>query len=233
MNPNISPDNNPNVRVPENRRDTNVHNLIILDESGSMHSMYRSALNGVNETLQTIRATQAENPEQHHYVTLVSFCSLYRIRYNEIYSATPAERTADITEGQYDPNGGTPLYDAMGRAITELGAKVKEGDVVLVTVITDGEENTSTEYSRSAIKALVEARRAAGWVFTYIGANQDVDRVADSMSIKHRMSFTSDEDGASAMFIKERNARMNFFKKINDTDLSCNSLDDDDYFAGV
>ena len=35
-----------------------VHNLIVLDESGSMQSIYHPALTGVNETLQTIREAQ-------------------------------------------------------------------------------------------------------------------------------------------------------------------------------
>ena len=35
---------------------TNIYNLIILDESGSMRSIYEQALGGANETIQTIRA---------------------------------------------------------------------------------------------------------------------------------------------------------------------------------
>lgn len=52
-----------------------VHNLIILDESGSMSSIYRPALTGVNETLQTIRSAQEEHQNQQHFVTLVAFDS--------------------------------------------------------------------------------------------------------------------------------------------------------------
>ena len=37
---------------------TKVFNLIILDESGSMSCIERQALNGLNETLQTIRRAQ-------------------------------------------------------------------------------------------------------------------------------------------------------------------------------
>ena len=38
---------------------TNIYNLIILDESGSMTSIYEQALGGANETIQTIRVAQA------------------------------------------------------------------------------------------------------------------------------------------------------------------------------
>ena len=147
-----------------------VHNLIILDESGSMMSIYYPALTGVNETLQTIRGAQKEHPDQEHFVTLVAFDTSH---YNKIYHNTPAEKAIDISGEQYRPCGGTPLYDAMGRAINELHNKVTKGDVVLVTIITDGYENASREYNGKAIKSLVEAMRKEGWVFTYIGANQE------------------------------------------------------------
>ncbi len=189
-----------------------VHNLIILDESGSMMSIYKPALDGVNETLQTIRGAQEEHPEQEHFVTLVTFDTGH---FNQIYRDTPAAKASDIKTDQYRPNGGTPLYDAMGRSINELRSKVAKEDIVLVTIITDGYENASHEYDGKAIKSLVEAMRAEGWVFTYIGANQDVDAVAESMAIKHRMAFSADEASTKAMFEKERMARKKFHGKIS------------------
>ena len=51
--------------------------------------------------------------------------------------------------------------------------KVHEGDRVLATVITDGMENASEEYSGKTIKALVDRLREKGWTLAYIGANQD------------------------------------------------------------
>ena len=40
-----------------------VINLIILDASGSMSTIYNQALGGVNETLGAIRVAQNEHPE--------------------------------------------------------------------------------------------------------------------------------------------------------------------------
>ncbi|MDE7347175.1 MAG: VWA domain-containing protein [Muribaculaceae bacterium] len=188
-----------------------VHNLIILDESGSMMSIYSPALTGVNETLQTIRGAQDDHPDQKHFVTLVTFDTGH---YNRIYQNTPAEKAIDITEDQYSPCGGTPLYDAMGRSITELRPNIAKGDIVLVTVITDGYENASREYTGEAIKQLVKAMRMKGWVFTYIGANQDVDAVAESIAINNRMSFSANDTGTRAMFQKEKMSRKRFFSKI-------------------
>jgi len=203
----------------------NVYNLIILDESGSMQAIYRPALSGVNETLQTIREADKEHKEQKHFVSLITFDTGH---YNEIYQRTPADKAIDITEDQYRPCGGTPLYDAMGRAITDLRQHTGKDDVVLVTVITDGYENASREYTGRAIKSLVDEMKLQGWVFTYIGANQDVEAVAEAMSIDNRMAFDASDTGTKAMFEKELACRRTFFSKISKSQ----SIRDisDDYF---
>ena len=54
---------------------TRIFNLIILDESGSMQSIKTAALNGMNETLQSISNAQKKHEDQEHVVTLVSFNS--------------------------------------------------------------------------------------------------------------------------------------------------------------
>ncbi len=213
------------TKEPAKEGSQKVFNLIILDESGSMQSIYRPALSGVNETLQTIRESDKEHQDQSHFVSLITFDTGH---YKEIYKCTPAASAVDITEDDYAPCGGTPLYDAMGRAINDLRTKVSENDVVLVTVITDGYENASREYIGKAIKSLVEEMRGKGWVFTYIGANQDVEAVAESMSINNRMAFSADESGTKAMFEKELKSRKRFFSRIQcdrkSTDIS------EDYF---
>lgn len=206
-----------------------VHNLLILDESGSMQSIYQPALTGVNETLQTIREAQKEHDDQKHFVSLIAFDSGH---YNQIYCNTPAEKATDITQEQYRPGGCTPLYDAMGRSINELRPNVVKGDVVLITVITDGYENASREYNGKAIKALVEEMKGKGWVFTYIGANQDVEAVAESMSIDNRLAFEANKECTGAMFERECRSRKKFFGKLSQnmsmSDLSTGYFDEDD-----
>lgn len=205
-----------------------VHNLIILDESGSMHRIYQPALTGVNETLQTIRNAEKEHKNQKHFVSLIAFDSEH---YNEIYKHTVAEKAIDITEEQYRPGGCTPLYDTMGRAITDLRKKVGKEDIVLVTIITDGYENASREFNGPAIKALVEAMKAEGWVFTYIGANQDVEAVSKSMSISNCLAFDANEDSTRKMFAKELKSRNNLYCKLS-ADFSKEELSED-YFIDI
>ena len=126
---------------------TNIYNLIILDESGSMGSIYEQALGGANETIQTIRAAQTSADDQKQFLTFVTFDSGDRESVRTIIDTKPIEQVKDLTRDDYRPNGCTPLYDAMGRSLTALEQKVTDDDQVLVTIITDGMENSSREYS--------------------------------------------------------------------------------------
>ena len=121
---------------------TRFFNLIILDESGSMYSIEKQAISGVNETIQTTKSIQSKNPDMQQLITLVTFNSE---RINEICSCQAADTVNLITDKDYIPNACTPLYDAMGRALTKMKSQVKEDDKVLVTIVTDGYENSSRE----------------------------------------------------------------------------------------
>ena len=206
-----------------------VFNLIILDESGSMSSIEKQAIDGVNETVQTIRAAQKKHPEQEHLVSLVSFNS---DAVKTIYDKVEAERVEELTDKQYVPSCCTPLYDAMGNAINALRKSVADEDAVLVTIITDGYENASTEYNGPAIKKLVEAMKSKGWLFTYIGANQDVVAVASTISITNTLSFAANGPATAAMFARERKARSRWTdrlaSKIAPSMMADDYFDDDD-----
>lgn len=125
-----------------------IYNLIILDESGSMQSIKPQAITGLNETLQTIKSAQEKYENQIHYVTLVSFNTN---SVKTIYDCCPANRVQKLNNNDYQPSAGTPLYDVMLISLTSLRTKVKDEDNVLVTIITDGYENASREYSGKAI----------------------------------------------------------------------------------
>jgi uncharacterized protein YegL len=190
-------------------------NLIILDASGSMESIYNQALSGVNETIQTIRMGQKDHPEFEQSLTLASFNS-GKNYLNVKYSATPIDEVKEITKEDYIACGCTALYDAMGEMISELKRKMTPEDRVLVTVITDGYENASIHWSGPQIKSLVEEHRHAGWTFTYIGANQDVEAVAGSMGIRNTLAFEETEEETAKMFKKDRSARKFFLDRIAD-----------------
>ena len=197
----------------ENTTKTTIHNLLILDESGSMHSIYHQALTGANETIQSIRAAQEQYAEQDHRFTFVTFNTVAPNIKTVIDDARIGE-VKDLTEADYRPNACTPLYDAMGMSITALEQKVKEGDKVLVTIITDGLENASQEYSGKAVKEMVGRLREKGWTFVYIGANQDAVEVAKGLDIHNSLNFSADAAGTTAMFKRHHRSKDIFYSKI-------------------
>lgn len=203
-----------------------VFNLIILDASGSMNFIKRQAITGVNETIQTIRASHKKHENQEHFLTLVAFNSS---SIETIYDNVKIDEVEELTDKQYCPTCSTPLYDAMGFALAKQQEVVASTDAVLVTVITDGEENDSHEYNSRSVKALVESLKAKGWVFTYIGANQDVVSAANEIAINNTLEFCSDEKGTEAMFAKECSSRMRWADML---DCQCSSeIMNTDYFA--
>ena len=88
-----------------------------------------------------------------------------------IYDNAPVTKVKELTGKEYMPYSLTPLYDAMGQSLNALRRQVASDDKVLVTIITDGEENSSSEYDSPAIKALVEELKEAATAV--IGSNND------------------------------------------------------------
>jgi len=191
-----------------------VHNLIILDESGSMSSIKNNIIQGFNELVQTIHGIEKQFPDQEHFISFISFNGLGQ---KLLHFADPASRLQQINDKSYQPDASTPLYDAMGFGISKLKQLLedKTGYNVLVTVLTDGEENASREYSGSSIKQLVEEMKQNNWTFTYIGTDHDVEKFASSISIENVMAFEKSAHGITDMFQKERKARAMFSEKLN------------------
>ena len=162
-----------------------VHNLIILDESGSMECIKRTIIQGFNELVQTIKGIEKQFPEQEHFISFVSFNGL---GIKHLHSVEPAGTLKEINSRNYKPDATTPLFDAMGSAINRLRESL-EGQSnynVLVTVLTDGEENASVEFSAFDIRMLVEKLKLEKWTFTYIGTDHDVEKIALSLSLNRQ-----------------------------------------------
>ena len=205
-----------------------IFNLIVLDASGSMYSIRNEAVAGVVETVQTIRTAQKENTDQEHMLSLVVFNGA---SIATVYDRMPITKVPDLDANDYQPMHNTPLYDAMGNAITNLQRYINEEDNVLVTVITDGYENFSVEWNHQRIYQLVEDLKKKNWLFTYIGANQDALKVAKGMGIDHSMNYRSDAEGTKAMFRKELRSRKSFYDKLARGISLKQAMAEEDYFV--
>ena len=53
-----------------------------------------------------------------------------------------------------------------------------------------------------------------GWVFTYIGANQDAFDEANELGIRNALQYESDKEGTRLMWEKERRSRQSFYSRM-------------------
>ena len=220
-------------RYPRKEGETRIYNLIILDESGSMGDIRAEALAGANETILSIKKAQKDNPDDNQMLGFVTFDSWDESPYTRtIIDCEKIENVGTIAERMYSPRGMTPLYDAMGISINSLKGLVQKGDHVLVTVITDGFENSSREYSAEMIKKLVEDLSKEGWVFTYIGANQDSEKAAGGLGIRSAMDFKATVTGSAVMWDRMNSSRQEYYKKVRYSKMTGSNVDfEDDFFA--
>ena len=203
---------------------TQVYNLVILDKSGSMESIRTEAINGYNETLGSIKSTQLKFLDtQDHFVSLAAFCDC---GIDMIYDMTPIKDAEKLTREKYDPCCCTPLFDAIGKTVKTLKKKIAdvEDAAVLVTIITDGYENSSKEWDAKGVSKLIEECKEDGWMFSCIGAGEDVVKVATTISITNTMVWENTSEGTKKMFDEENEARERYCMEYNSLIDPCMSV---------
>jgi hypothetical protein len=151
---------------------------LVVDRSGSMQSIQEDAEGGVNSFVKQ----QAGEPGE-ALLTLVQFDTEYEF----LHKGVPISQ---VPKYELVPRGMTALLDAVGRAINETGERLAKMDeqnrpgLVVFVVMTDGQENSSQEFSKADIKAMIQRQQDTyNWHFTFLGANQDAFAEAGDMGI--------------------------------------------------
>lgn len=186
-----------------NHAKTTVFNLIILDESGSMAPVVQQTISGCNENLDMIRSNAEKYSDTMRQ--LVSIYAFHGSGTNEsryiVKNASPSQ-VKNIGNADYCPTSMTPLLDAVGSTLSELKAvsETHEDTTGIITIITDGYENSSRTYNWRNVADLIGYFKEKGWTVNLIGANIDVDKMADTMGIDNRMAFKNDQEGTHRMF---------------------------------
>jgi uncharacterized protein YegL len=151
---------------------------LILDRSGSMGGREDDVVNGVNAFI----ADQKKLPDPADVV-------LVRFDTEEIERFRPKQPLADLeslSRAEYQPRGGTPLCDAVGKTMTELEKDWDAGsyDRGVLVIVTDGAENASQTYTKAMIKEMISAAQEGGlWAIIYLGANVDAFAEAAAMGV--------------------------------------------------
>lgn len=148
--------------------DKNLTEIVaIIDRSGSMYSLIGDTIGGFNSFIEE----QKKGPGK-ALLTLVQFDTEYEIN----YQAKDVNEVSPLNEASYVPGGGTALFDAVARTVNEVGqrlAKTPEDQrpgTVIFLVITDGQENSSQEFSQGVVSEIVKHQiEKYSWEFVYMG----------------------------------------------------------------
>jgi hypothetical protein len=131
--------------------------------------------------------------EQEKNVRYLVSLTKFSYQATNIYMDLPLHKVPKLTKENYQPNGGTALLDAFGANLIQAESGERN---VLITIMTDGYENSSTKWTKPQIKVLVELRqRENKWGFVYFGANQDAWSEAQSMGVHNSVGYDVSKTG--------------------------------------
>lgn len=156
----------------KNSKDLSV--FVALDRSGSMGGeKWTNAVESLNEYVKGLQKEKISGD-----ITIIAFDSDGMYGGNSSVRLEPLAEAADIAYFEpinpsvLRPAGGTPLYDASAHVMNL--ALEKNSKRTVVVILTDGEENTSREYTQAKIKEKVKELEAKKWEVIFLGANFDV-----------------------------------------------------------
>ena len=171
---------------------TKMYAHLVVDASGSMGSI------GVPEIENSINGWVAglnDDKEIDVTISITLFDSSNGIR--RVRECVRSSR-ALLEKGEFVLGGMTPLYDAVGQTINFIDNDVvlEKGEKVSLTILTDGGENTSREFTREQVAKMVSSKQKGHnkWFVTYLGANQDGWGVGSSLGVHgiYAASYTMD-----------------------------------------
>jgi hypothetical protein len=180
---------------------TNLSDItVVLDRSGSMSTVADDTIGGFNTFLDEQKAAPGEAN-----FTLVQFDTEYEF----VHKGRSVRDVPALTRQTFQPRGGTALLDAIGRAVQETGSRLDampESDRpahVIFVILTDGQENSSKEYTREKVFGIIDHQRTAySWTFLFLGANQDAIQAGAGLGIPmaNAMNYAANAVGTPKAF---------------------------------
>jgi hypothetical protein len=157
-----------------------------------MYSLKGDVVGGYNKLI----AEQKAIPGEANF-SLIQFDTAIQTTYENM----PVRDVPELKDKDYQPTGATALLDAVGNTITTVGKRLaampedrRPGKVVLA-IMTDGEENSSKEYSKTQIKNMItEHKDVWKWDILFIGAGIDAFAEAGSIGIDRSMTMDVDHN---------------------------------------
>ena len=174
--------------------------VFILDRSGSMAGLEKDTIGGFNAMLKKQKEVEGECR-----ITTVLFDN----QINILHDRLDIQAIGSLTEKDYQVGGSTALLDAIGSTINKIGNVQKHSayehraSKVLFVIITDGEENSSREFSSQRIKKMIEHQmKKYNWEFIFLGANIDAVETSKMYGIRpdRTQNYHADAKGVNLNF---------------------------------
>jgi hypothetical protein len=163
------------------------HIEVLLDRTGSMQSIKSDMEGAYNQFIESQKSVPGRCTVSLHQFDSGSHWCIGSNRercfgrnedwYQTLYSLLPVK---DVPNLILDPRGCTPLLDATGKMIDELGVQLcnlpenKRPGKVIVIIITDGQENDSHKLTVRDIRSRITHQQDIyNWQFVFLGANFD------------------------------------------------------------
>lgn len=174
--------------------------VFILDRSGSMAGLEKDTIGGFNAMLKKQKEVEGECR-----ITTVLFDN----QINILHDRLDIQAIGSLTEKDYQVGGSTALLDAIGSTINKIGNVQKHSayehsaSKVLFVIITDGEENSSREFSSERVKKMTEHQmKKYNWEFIFLGANIDAVETSKMYGIRpdRTQNYHADAKGVNLNF---------------------------------
>lgn len=171
-----------------------ITNLIIIDASGSMTSKAEEIRGGLRLLFKEIKDDAARGEAKIRTI-VTQFSSPGHFK--ELVNTKKTEKLTDELANAYQPAGMTALFDAIGQGFALVD---KKQDAVFVTIMTDGQENSSQEYNQKTITDLISGKRKDGWTIAFMGTTEGAIKQAQSwgVSVGNSITITNNAEGFSS-----------------------------------
>lgn len=168
----------------------------IQDRSGSMQSVWDETLNGFCSFVKDLKE-KGEKDRVEYLFSLTTFDTLIDMPYKSV----PISQVDEGMLKKHGPRGSTALYDAVGSTIQQTEANRNGAEKVIVVIVTDGQENSSREWTKEKLHSAVDAKLAAGdWTFTYLGTQPETWDDAGKFGVSPGSSAVYDPQNANAAY---------------------------------
>ena len=192
---------------------------VILDKSGSMASKLNDVIEGFNAYIDGL----AKEDKVDYLFSLTLFDTM--VAYRDV--AIPLASVRKLNKELYVPGGNTALNDAIGITVRKLEGDRPQVDKVITVIMTDGEENSSREWTHDAVKSLIEQKEQEGvWTFVFLGAAPDawvqgrslgipMANVAQYSANQYRDAFVATAEAVNITAASPRGQSLNFFSSLS------------------